>query len=132
MCKTKRKIVSDIHVLIHVFIHVNACHLLRSSRVSNSWAPLVPFSPVFSGFSFASCPRSSFRESVSVTVLGENCQQGFFSGIFFSFFYCGLSLVCTCSSAQACHTSRCIQNQQFCSGSPQRPGSWQSQINTLR
>ena len=72
MRKTKRKIVSDIHVLIHVFIHVNACHLFRSSRVSNSWAQLVPFSPFFSGFSFASCPRSSFKESVSVTVLKQN------------------------------------------------------------
>ena len=58
-------------------------YLLRSSRVSNSLAsPFVPFSPFFSG----SCPRSSFSESVSVTVLGKNWQsiQGF-SGIFIFF-----------------------------------------------
>ena len=51
-------------------------YLLRSSRVSNSLAsPLVPFfSPFFSDFS-PSCPRSSFSESVSVTVLGRNGQS---------------------------------------------------------
>ena len=56
-------------------------YLLRSSRVSNSLAsPFVPFSPFFSG----SCPRSSFSESVSVTVLGKNCQS--IQGIFWYFY----------------------------------------------
>merc|ERR1719323_360763 len=58
---------------------VSVTVLLRSSRVSNSWAPLVPFSPFFSGFSFASCPRSSFRESVSVTVLFLSSSLSYFS-----------------------------------------------------
>ena len=47
-------------------------------------SPFVPFSPFFSG----SCPRSSFNESVSVTVLGKNCHLSVNPGdgifIFFS------------------------------------------------
>ena len=37
----------------------------------------------------------------------------------------------TCSSAQACRTFRCTQNQQFCSESPQRLGSWESPLKLI-